>query len=189
MRPANSLALKEWAVIVHALGAGQQTLLLRKGGLYERRGRFATEPREFFLFPTYVHQMAQGVVSRAHSALHAVVQRQPPADEVRLTHYAVVHDLCWLDHLSDVAGLADLHWWTPETVTRRFNYGQTPGLYLFVLRVYRLPRPRVLPNLKRYGGCRSWVELADAVPTDGAQPVLSDDAFAGRLRELSRRLS
>jgi hypothetical protein len=189
MQSTNRLALKEWAVIIHALGTGQQILLLRKGGLYERQGRFTTEPREFFLFPTYVHQMTQGVTSQALADLHAVIHRQPPAEEVHLTHYAMVQAGCWLDDFDSVALLADFHWWTPETIAHRFAYGETPGLYLFVLRVYCLPRPFVLPYLKRYGGCRSWVELANAVPTDGAQPVLSDQAFTERYRELVQRLS
>lgn len=189
MLPTNRLALKEWAAIVHALGTGQQILLLRKGGVYERQGRFTPASREFFLFPTYVHQMTQGVNSRALSTLRSIVQRQPPAEEVHLTFYAVVHEVHWLDDFDRAASLADLHWWTPETIARRFAYGKTPGLYLFVLRVYRLPRPLVLPYLKRYAGCRSWVELAEALPTDGARAILSNSAFAERLHELNERLS
>lgn len=189
MLPTNRLALKEWAVIVHALGTGQQIVLLRKGGVYERQGCFTPTPREFFLFPTYVHQMTQGVNGRALSTLHSIEQRRPPVEEVHLTFYAAVHEIHWLDDFDRVASLADFHWWTPDTIAHRFAYGKTPGLYLLVLRVYRLPHPFVLPYLKRYAGCRSWVELAEALPTDGAQAILSDAAFAEGLRELRERLS
>ncbi|MCS6924596.1 MAG: DUF1802 family protein [Candidatus Binatia bacterium] len=189
MLSTNRLALKEWAAIIHALGTGQQILLLRKGGLYERQGRFTPTAREFFLFPTYVHQMTQGVTSRALSALHVVEQQRPPAEEVHLTFYATVHEIRWLDDFDCVASLADFHWWTPETIAHRFAYGKTPGLSLLVLRVYRLPQPFVLPHLKRYAGCRSWIELAEALPTTGAQAILSDAAFAERLHELTERLS
>ena len=36
-----SVAFKEWAVICHRLGAGEQSLLLRKGGIAEEGGVFA----------------------------------------------------------------------------------------------------------------------------------------------------
>ena len=39
-----------------------------------------------------------------------------------------------------------------------------------------------------YAGCKTWVELDTAVPTDGASPVLSDEAFAavaGKVAALS----
>jgi hypothetical protein len=189
MYSANTLALKEWAVVVQALKLGQQTLLLRKGGLHERRGRFATEPTEFFLFPTYVHQMQQGIVSEAAADLQAVMAMRPPADQLHLDCYATVEDLVWLSASEQAAVLDGLHYWTAETVAHRFAYGKTPGLHLFVLRVYRLPRSYCIPSLKRYGGCRSWVELETALSTAGATPVLSDAAFAQQVEEIRNRLS
>ena len=68
------------------------------------------------------------------------------------------------------------------------NVGRSNEL-LFVLRVYRLPQPHILPLLKRYGGCRSWVDLAEPLSTAGATPVVSDAAFAERVRQLRDRLS
>lgn len=188
MLPANTLALKEWAIIVHALGTGKQTLLLRKGGLHERRGQFATDPTEFFLFPTFVHQMAQGVVSEAATGLHTVMESQPPAEQLVISHYATVEDLMWLDSRDRLDALAGLHCWTPETVAHRFAYGKTLGIHLFILRVYRLPQACTLPLLKRYGGCRSWVELEQPLSTVGAVPVLDEKAFAEHVQEVWRRL-
>ncbi len=37
------IAFKEWAVIVDALGRGDQILILRKGGISEGRGGFQIE--------------------------------------------------------------------------------------------------------------------------------------------------
>jgi len=189
MLPENALALKEWAVVVHALGTGKQTVLLRKGGLHERHGRFATDPTEFFLFPTYVHQMTQGVVSEAAADLHAVMKLRPPEGQLVINSYATVEDLVWLDSCEHLAALADLHCWTPETVTHRFAYGTRAGLHLFVLRIYRLPQSHIMPLLKRYAGCRSWIELANPLSTVGATPVLSEAAFAERTHEIREKLS
>jgi hypothetical protein len=184
---SHTLALKEWAVVVHALSTGKQVLLLRKGGLHEHQGRFSTGPTEFFLFPTYVHQMEQGVVGGAAADLRAALAARPPADQLLIECYATVEELAWLDSRERLARLADLHCWTPETVAHRFDYGKVPGLSLFILRVYRLPQPHVLPLLKRYGGCRSWVELAEPLNTAGVVPVLSDEVFAKRLGEIRSR--
>lgn len=42
-------ALKEWSAAVHALLDGRQTVLLRKGGIGEKR--FEVAAHEFLLFP------------------------------------------------------------------------------------------------------------------------------------------
>jgi hypothetical protein len=188
MLSKNSLALKEWAVVVQTLAAGKQTLLLRKGGLHERHGRFSTEPTEFFFFPTYVHQMEQGVVRDATPELQTVLRNRPPEGQLVIARYATVTDVQWIDSHERVEALAGLHCWTAETVGKRFTY-KNPGLYLFVLRVYQLPRVYTLPLLKRYVGCRSWVELAEPLSTEGAAPVLDDETFAARGREVKARLS
>jgi len=187
MQPLSSLALKEWAVVVEALARGKQILLLRKGGLYERRGRFSIEPREFFFFPTYVHQMEQGVVPEATPELHTVLCKQSADDQLVIAQYATVADVRWLDSRRQVETLAGLHCWTDETIAKRFVY-KTPGLYLFVLRVYQLPQPHYLPVHKRYAGCRSWVELEESLSTKGATQVLDDRAFAEQEREVLDRL-
>lgn len=188
MQPFSSLALKEWAVVVERLARGKQILLLRKGGLYERQGRFSTEPTEFFFFPTYVHQMEQGVTRAATPELHTALQNRPPDDHLVLAQYATVADLHWIHVREHLEALAGLHCWTPETVAKRFTY-KTSGLYCFTLRVYRLPRAYSLPMLKRYAGCRSWVELDESLSMEGSAPVLDDDTFATQAHEIKSRLS
>ena len=59
MRDVNRTALKEWASVVEALKEGRQVLLLRKGGIAERRGAFRVEQAAFSLYPTFLHQDKQ----------------------------------------------------------------------------------------------------------------------------------
>jgi hypothetical protein len=103
--------------------------------------------------------------------------------------YATVEDLVWVDVPEQARALAGLHCWTPETVMQRFVYGKRPGLYLFILRAYRLPQSYTVPILKRYSGCRSWVELEEPLNTVGALPVLDDVIFAQQVRAIKSRLS
>lgn len=188
MLSSNSLALKEWAVVVQSLAAGKQILLLRKGGLYERQGKFSTEPTEFFFFPTYVHQMEQGVTTSAEGELQAVLAVRPPEDQLLIRHYASVAEVRYLDDREQLSALEGLHCWTTDSVAKRFAY-KTPGLHLFLLRVYQLPQTYTLPMLKRYAGCRSWVELGESLPTAGAIPMMSEDSFAQQVRCIKAALA
>ena len=52
-------ALKEWSAAVHAMLDGRQTVLLRKGGIHEKR--FDLAAGEFVFFPTVAHGHAERV--------------------------------------------------------------------------------------------------------------------------------
>src|SRR5437762_9342123 len=56
-----SIAFKEWALVCEALGRGEQTVILRKGGIAEGRAGFAFRHSEFFLFPTFFHEQIEKV--------------------------------------------------------------------------------------------------------------------------------
>jgi hypothetical protein len=49
------------------------------------------------------------------------------------------------------------------------------------VRVFRVPEVVELPMLEDFRGCKSWIELAQDIPLDGAIPVLSDTGFAQQL--------
>ena len=52
-------ALKEWSAAIHAMLDGRQTVLLRKGGIHEKR--FEVNASNFLLFPTVAHSHAERV--------------------------------------------------------------------------------------------------------------------------------
>ena len=52
-------ALKEWAVVVHALLEGEQIVDIRKGGIKEDGRHFDLPTRRFWLYPTAEHQKAE----------------------------------------------------------------------------------------------------------------------------------
>jgi hypothetical protein len=188
MRPTNAVALKEWAVICHALTAGRQIVLLRKGGIRDASGGFAVEHREFFLFPTYVHESAGELVEAARPALADIAGHAPPAGELHLELYAVVETAVEVASLEPLRRLEGQHALAWPAVEKRFHY-RRPGLHVLALRVHRLPAPLVTPHLFRYDGCRSWVTLDSELPVAGARPVLDDGAFARKLADLREALA
>ncbi|HTU18641.1 MAG TPA: DUF1802 family protein [Gemmataceae bacterium] len=181
-------ALKEWAVICRALAEGRQTLLLRKGGIAERGGAFEVEQPRFWLFPTYLHQQKDGIVSQAAPLLEEVEAERPPQSVVRLTHFAEAVASYQVHDLAPVEKLAHLHIWSPQTVRARFDYRQ-PGLFVVLVRVYRSPQTFDLPDTAAYAGCRSWVELEHALPVHGATLALEAEAFEEALRTVDHLLA
>jgi len=181
-------AFKEWAVICRALGEGRQSLILRKGGIAEKGGEFQVEQARFWLFPTYVHQQQGGVKPEALPLLRQVETERPPAGTIRLTHFAEVAGVYHVRDLPSALLLAPLHVWSEATVEARFAY-RRPGLYVLPVRVYRAAEALELPDTPYYEGCRSWVELERALPTDGATAVVEEEPFREFLHGLNRVLS
>jgi hypothetical protein len=176
-------ALKEWAVICQALADGQQSLLLRKGGIAESGGDFQLEQTRFWLFPTYTHQQRTGIKPDAIPLLEQVEKEKPPSGAIRLSHFAEVAGVYHVHNLTGVLLLEHKYLWSEETVRQRFAY-RTPGLYLLPVRVYRAAQVFDLADTAYYSGCRSWVELERELPTEGATPVLDEAAFRDLLSTL-----
>jgi hypothetical protein len=181
------VALKEWAVICRALAEGRQAILLRKGGIAEEAGSFSLEHTRFWLLPTYVHQQRGGIVEEELPHLKQVEAERPPQGVLRLSHFATVEGVYHVHDLPAAWKLAGLHGWTQDTVAARFNYRE-PGIYVLPVRVYKAAQIHEIPDKPEYAGCKSWVKLDRELPTAGAVPVLSEEAFDDVLRALDRIL-
>lgn len=182
MKEKSAHALKEWAAIEQVIAAGGSSLLLRKGGLWERREGFEIEHREFWLFPTLYHQNPHELRPEFAWALESARAAHPNDDRVRLEHYALVTDAFKVERIETLERLAGFHALTSETIEARFQYKNRPYLHAVLLRTYRAPEPRIIPNTLGYEGCVSWVELDEALSTAGMVPVIGDEEFAS-LRE------
>jgi hypothetical protein len=189
---ANALvAFKEWAVIVDLLGAGDQILILRKGGIHENRGGFQVEHRGFYLFPTLFHQQRESVLPEFQARCDQVLAKFADAGRVPISFWAEAADTRRVTDRGVIEKLAPCHAWTGSVVKDRFGWGKDEGIFVIAVRVFRLAAPAVIPVLKEYGGCKSWIDLdAGAAPSlDGRKPVLEDAAFEKKLQEIRTRLS
>src|SRR5262249_50812721 len=83
-------AFKECAVICEALAQGQQSRILRKGGIAEDTGAFHIEHDRFWLYPTFTHQQEQGIQDHAQTLLAKVSAERAPAGKLRLQAWAEV---------------------------------------------------------------------------------------------------
>ncbi len=174
-------AFKEWAVIVDALGRGEQILILRKGGISEGRGGFQMEHPRFLLFPTLYHQQRESVIPAAQARYDQIAPGFPPPEILRLEYFAEVAACRRLESLSAASALRDEHCWRDEVIADRFDWGREKNIFAIAVRVHRLPRPVELPMSPAYGGCKSWIDLDRDIPVDGATPVLDQAAFDQKL--------
>src|SRR5689334_3476666 len=163
------VALKEWATVCHALETGRQTVLLRKGGIYEAAGEFEVEHRQFLLFPTYLHQNLKMLKPGDQEGFEA---RSEEPKQVRLSAAGVVTDILEVQSRQQMDAIEAEHVWTPPLIDMRFNYRPENPLYLLLLRTYRLAEAVTIENTLAYAGCKSWVPLEQAIATGGAVPVL-----------------
>ena len=187
--PRTNAALKEWAIVCRALADGRQTLLIRKGGLEEIKQGFQVTHRDFWLFPTYVHQKTADLIPAVHAEFDEVQAAQPDSGTIPFELYATVEDVVRvmdLDRLRCLEGFHVLSW---DCVASRFSYRNRPGVHVMTLRVYRRPQVIALKNTPQYDGCVSWVDLEQALDTGGCAPVLSDAEFDARLADIRGRLA
>jgi len=177
-----STGFKEWTLVCEALGRGEQSIILRKGGIAEGRDGFRFKHDEFFLFPTLFHEQLSKTKLPAGTPLPA-----PEPGTVRIQYSAKVE---WTELITDpatVAKLAPFHIWKDEVIEERFRYDDVQGVNLAFIRVFRLEPEWSFPDEPKYGGCRSWLTMPDLPSQTVLTPVLDDATHAAReaaLREL-----
>jgi hypothetical protein len=166
-----SIGFKEWALVCEALGAGEQSILLRKGGIAEGRQGFGFRHSEFFLFPTFFHEQ---VVKVRQPAAKIPEARQ---GEIEIRFFAKLEAQKKITDWNEAARLEPLHVLAESVVRDRFEY-EGAGLHVALVRVFRLQPAWVFPDRPAYGGCRSWVNLPDCPAETRFEPVLRDQEHA-----------
>jgi hypothetical protein len=188
MEASNNIAFKEWAVVVDAMGRGEQVLILRKGGIREERGEFRVDHREFWIFPTQYHEAEQSIIPSKRPTLQQIAA-SAPKDAVDIEYYAVVDTVVQITDFTRVKRLQGRHIWSERALEERFQFGREPGLHALVVRAYRCQSPERFPMRESYGGCKSWVELEQALSTEGLTPVLQDDEYSAHREEIVEMLT
>jgi hypothetical protein len=175
-------ALKEWSAAVHAMLDGRQTVLLRKGGIGEKR--FDLAASEFLFFPTVAHEHAERVRPEHRDLLSAAAFDSTDGEVVIRAGAKVVAAI----EVNDPAGLdaiASHHIWTTSSVRAdRLDFRPKHRLTVLVVAARPLIEPIRLPRTPEYAGCISWVDLP--VSAEFADPV-HDDATLAEIAESVRR--
>ena len=182
-------AFKEWAIVVDALGRGEQILVLRKGGIAEGPGGFRVEHPRFLFFPTLYHQQRESVLPVAQTRYDVIAPHWPGPEVLRLEFCGEVVAWRKLDSLVAVERLRGQHIWRDDVLAERFDWGKQQNLFALAVRVRRLPQRFDLAMLPAYGGCKSWIELAEDIDAHDAEPVLAEADFQAKLKLFASTLS
>ncbi len=142
-------------------------MLLRKGGIVEAKRGFELLHPDFLLFPTFEHQPVASLKPEFQGLVCP-----PAADGIHIEFLARVTGIFPAPDPIPAA-----HIWNDRFLAMRRDYRPDLPRYLILVRVYRLPKPRVIPNRPSYAGCKSWVNPTGEIDIGGASPVLDDAAY------------
>lgn len=178
-------ALKEWAVAVDALEQGKTIMLLRKGGIQEQAGRFKVAHNQVLLYPTYEHQQPF-LLKAEYTNLVVPVPSGWHPETIRIGAYAQITDIFQVIDERVVLELLPFHIWNEQFVSDRLKWKLRQPLYVLLLRTYKLSSAQVISYRQEYGGCKSWIDLAEPISIHAAEPVLDDSTYTKQIASISR---
>jgi len=173
-------ALKEWATVVKALENGEQTVILRKGGILETASGFKIEAKKFLLFPTFEHQEAKNLKAQFHNYLDEVRQNKPGNEHNIITSYAEVINEVDINSNEKIKALSPFHIWSDSYINERMNWMPEKPIKAVFLRVYTVPQFQILIK-SEYHGCKSWININEDIQS--GKSVLNDEELQSRLQK------
>jgi hypothetical protein len=170
----NTPALKEWSAAVHAMLDGRQTVLLRKGGIGEKR--FALSAPEFVFFPTVAHSHRERIRPE-HRTLLDLAAADSTEAAVVIRGGAKVVAAVEVNRPDALEQIADLHIWTAASVRAdRLDFRPRHRLTALVVQAIPLTVPTRLERTPEHAGCVSWVDVP--LRPQWAEPVHDDATLA-----------
>ncbi|WP_413198607.1 DUF1802 family protein [Nostoc piscinale] len=181
-------ALKEWSVAINALETAKTIMLLRKGGIHEQNGGFQVAHEQVLLYPTFEHQQPFLLKSEYANLVCPVTPGWHP-ETIRIGSWAEITDILPISEESTVNALLPFHIWNEYFISDRLKWKPRQPLYVLLLRTYKLPKVQEIPYLPKYGGCKSWIDLAQPIDIAGAAPVFSDADYSLIVSEIRTIIS
>jgi hypothetical protein len=172
-------ALKEWATIIQALESGEQTVLLRKGGILETASGFVIESKKFFLFPTFEHQSLDNLKPQFQRYLNHVKENKPQNGHNKITSYAEVIAEADLTSEIKINQLSEFHIWSDSYIKTRINWMPKKATKAVFLKTYMVPSFEI-PIKPEYHGCKSWIDINANL--EAGKPALSESELNSKLK-------
>jgi len=183
------LALKEWAVTVNAILAGELICVMRKGGIHEETKKFELKAPQFLLMPAFEHQK-EHLLKPAYQGriVDTIKQHEIDPAVLNVEGYAeVIEDIEVYDE-EQLQRIYEDHIWTEQFATERLKWKKTHPLHVLVLRAYKFHEPLSLTMKPTYSGCKSWITIEEQLRLGKAKPVLTDEAFNLKYEALKKHL-
>jgi hypothetical protein len=172
-------SLKEWAAIVSALENGDQTIILRKGGILDVESGFRIESKKFLLYPTQEHQERNHIKPQFYKYLDVKSNLKKEGFN-RIMSYAEVLGEANISSEDIIKKLSAYHIWSDSYIKERRNWQPGKPMKIAFLKIYKIP-PFNTPIKSEYQGCKSWININAEIPVGEA--VLSDREIKSKLNE------
>ena len=179
-------ALKEWAIAVEALTAGQTMILLRKGGI--RESSFQVKDTLVWLYPTYEHQKPHLLKPEYAPRVRAVESGWHP-NTIEIQSYARITDVLSLADKNKIEALHPYHIWNEQMVEERLKWKPKQPITVLLMRVFCLPEPKKIEYENVYGGCKSWIDLVEPIAYQPAIPAIADTEYLQKVRAIKNSLN
>ncbi|HEX2306296.1 MAG TPA: DUF1802 family protein [Nitrososphaeraceae archaeon] len=157
------LALKEWNIVCKALEWGNQSILLRKGGILEYREGFEISQKIFLLYPTLEHQSKKYLQPSYLQEFELLLKRndsdmvQDKSNTIRIL--ARIEAMQEFHDETLLSKLEKYHIWNEKYVNMRMSYNPKKPMNALLLRVYKLPEPISINVNPQWAGCKSWIDI------------------------------
>ncbi len=171
--------LKEWATVVRALEAGDQIVLLRKGGILDVASGFVIESKKFLLFPTFEHQSLENLKPSFHKYLDLANQSKPRDGTNKITSYAEVIAESDITSEEKINKLSEFHIWSDSYIKTRMNWMPQKTIKAIFLKTYLIDEFEI-PLKSEYHGCKSWIDINANIDT--GKSVLSETELHSKLQ-------
>ncbi|MDX1595945.1 MAG: DUF1802 family protein [Nitrosopumilaceae archaeon] len=173
-------SLKEWATVVKALENGDQTVLLRKGGILEVASGFQIESKKFLLFPTWEHQEYHHIKPQFHKYLDDVKNNPPEDGFNNISSFAEVLDEVDIVSERVVEKLSPFHIWSDSYIKERRAWKPEKPMKAVFLKTFKISNMKI-PIKSEYQGCKSWININEEI--SNGESVLSDEQIQAKLQE------
>ena len=112
----------------------------------------------------------------------------PVIDDATIAHVADVLAVWTMTEFDRLRAIESDHGLAWAAVESRFHYRDNPVVQVVAIKVSTLPQVAVVPELRRYQGCVSWVNLDEPIDVNGVSPVISESDLQKCLERLERAL-
>jgi len=177
--------LKEWQIIVRALENGDQTIILRKGGILDIESGFKIESKKFLLYPTQEHQEQNHIKPQFYKYLDDIKSNLAKEEFNQITSYAEVLEETNIASEDVIKNLSEFHIWSDSYIKDRRNWHSEIPMKAVFLKIYKI-HPLRLPIKPEYHGCKSWININAQIPIGEA--VLSDQEIESKLNKFKEAI-
>ncbi len=170
-------AVKEWAGVVNALGAGEQLIIVRR---YEPR------VRDLMLYPTFNYYNSgrsdRAAFDEKFQAPHREKAWTAGEHAMERGQKECLVDVSYWEHVDEVVSIADhslwkklssSYVWSVPHVDSYARGSKTGNVYMWLLRVYKFPKTVVFGRIAQ-GGPPDFYKHHEEIDTAGSKPVVSD---------------